>query len=330
METLDNRKLQKTTSGGTFLISLPGEWIRANSLKKGNELAIRWSKNNNYLLIFPKQENKKTRTEITINESDSERTQRDIIKYYLEGYEILIIREPKNTALRYPDVIKALSRRLFGLEVMGEERSKIELHYTADPHLDPRSFLEMSYFNAIKMFDDAIHAYLNYDVNLSSNVIDRDADVNRLYFVIVRMLKLMVQDITGQHNVPPVECLDFRMVASYAEHLGDKAVEIAKRVPKNKEPLLSSSKELKNKISDFTTMICAEVRQVVKAFTNHQVAIADKMKKKAQTDLIEKLASFQREFNDNLETDKLTFLLPFFQRLLEIIIDIADLVIGEE
>ena len=75
METLDDRKLQKTTSGGTFLISLPGEWIRANSLKKGNELTIRWSKSNNYLLIFPKQENKKTRTEITINESDSERTQ---------------------------------------------------------------------------------------------------------------------------------------------------------------------------------------------------------------------------------------------------------------
>ncbi len=330
METLDDRKLQKTTSGGTFLISLPGEWIRANSLKKGNELTIRWSKSNNYLLIFPKLENKKARTEITINESDRERTQRDIIKYYLEGYEIIIIKEPKNTALSYPDVIKTLARRLFGLEVMGEERSKIELHYTADPHLDPRSFLEMSYYNAIKMFDDAIQSYLNYDINLSSNVIDRDADVNRLYFVIVRMLKLMVQDITGQHNVPPVECLDFRMVASYAEHLGDKAVEIAKRVPKNKEPLLASSKELKNRIIDFATMVCAEVRQVVKAFTHHQVAIAEKMKKKAQTDLTEKLTVLQREFNDNLETDKLTFLIPFFQRFLEIIIDIADLVIGEE
>ncbi|MFX1534133.1 MAG: PhoU domain-containing protein [Promethearchaeota archaeon] len=332
LEKIDHRKLQKTSGKpGTFLISLPSDWVLNNNLEKKAELSIRWAKNSNYLLIFPKHENKARKAEITVKESDKERTQRDIIKYYLEGYEVIIIsREPQTSPLRYPDVIKALARRLFGLEVMGEERSKIELHYTADPHLDPRSFLEMSYYNAIKMFDDAIHAYLNYDINLSSNVIDRDADVNRLYFVIVRMLKLMVQDITGQHKVPPVECLDFRMVASYAEHLGDKAVEIAERVPKNKEPLLTSSKDLKNRISDFTAMVCAEVRQVVKAFTNHQVAIAEEMKKKAQTDLTEKLTVFRRKFNDNLETDKLTFLLPFFQRLLEIIIDIADLVIGKE
>ncbi|MFX0092194.1 MAG: PhoU domain-containing protein [Candidatus Hodarchaeota archaeon] len=333
MEPLESRKLQKTSgSPGTFLISLPSGWVRANDLEKGDELAIKWSEDRNYLLIYPKQGNRSKQMEIIIRESDETRTQRDILKNYLEGYQVLIVtRDPNKSSLCYPDVIKGLSRRLFGLEVVAEEQSKIELHYTADPHLDPHLFLEMSYSNAIKMFDDVIKAYLDFDTNLAMNVIDRDNDVNRLYFLIVRMLKLMVQDITGQHNVPPVECLDFRMVASYAENIGDRAVEIARRVEKINNPLLTSSKELRQEIFRYTAEICEDLRQVVKAFINHQVEKAEKMKRKAQKELTSEIPLLRGQFNhESEESDKLTYLLPAFQRLLEIIADIADLVIGEE
>ena len=82
------------------------------------------------------------------------------------------------------------------------------------------------------MQNDSISAFLNNDISLAEEVIERDVEVNRLYFLIVRMLKIMVEDKREKSYLKSTACLDWRMVAAYGEDLGDTSVEFAKVVKK--------------------------------------------------------------------------------------------------
>ncbi len=69
------------------------------------------------------------------------------------------------------------------------------------------------------------------DFELAKNVIERDAESNKLYFLLVRILRTIIQNpsFSEKLGITPIECLDYRLAASLIEGIGDACVQVASK-----------------------------------------------------------------------------------------------------
>jgi len=178
------------------------------------------------------------------------------------------------------------------------------------------------------MQSDSISAFLSDDITLAKEVIERDVEVNRLYFLIVRMLKIMVNDKREISYIKPTTCLDWRMVATYSEDLGDAAVEFARIVktfPQMKEALSGNILTKINSLSEMTTNV---LEQSLNCFLDQNVTEAENIKNM----IANRLNNLQNEIQTDiskLEKEvvwRFSSLLNLFKQLRETAIDIGDLV----
>ena len=327
---MEIRKIQVTGAGDTRIISLPKDWAARHQLDKGANVVIK-ELSSGELLIYPTESQVEKRV---TRLRESAHISRDVLAAYLLGSDIIIIEAEKDNSLAKKSNIKDLSRQLVGLEILGETQESIELHFLIDSSSlpNPREYVHRCFSIANQMQSDAISAFLNDDITLAKEVIERDVEVNRLYFLIVRMLKIMVNDKREVSNIKPTTCLDWRMVAAYGENLGDASVEFAKIVKKNpnlRETLSKSTLNKINKLSGFTTEILGES---LDSFFAQNVLLAEDLKVRNENQLETIHNEIQEDISkhDKEVVWKLSSLMSFFKQLREVAIDIGDLVIAND
>ncbi|MHA2112215.1 MAG: PhoU domain-containing protein [Candidatus Hodarchaeales archaeon] len=327
---MEIRKIQVTGAGDTRIISLPKDWAARHQLDKGANVVIK-ELSSGELLIYPTESQLEKRV---TRLRESAHISRDVLAAYLLGSDIIIIEAEKDNSLMKKSNIKDLSRQLVGLEILGETQESIELHFLIDSSSlpNPREYVHRCFSIANQMQSDAITAFLNDDITLAKEVIERDVEVNRLYFLIVRMLKIMVNDKREVSNIKPTTCLDWRMVAAYGENLGDASVEFAKIVKKNpnlRETLSKSTLNKINKLSGFTTEILGEN---LDSFFAQNVLLAEdlKVRNENQLEVIHNEIQEDISKHDKEVVWKLSSLMSFFKQLREVAIDIGDLVIAND
>ena len=95
--------------------------------------------------------------------------------------------------------------------------------------LSPEKVLRREQSISLSMHRDAVKALIDADAHLAKNVIDRDNEVDRLYFLVVRILRTIIQNPGLSENLGlyPIDCLDYRLAASLVEAIGDLSSEIA-------------------------------------------------------------------------------------------------------
>ena len=330
MTRIEIRKIQVTGAGDTRIISLPKDWAARHQLDKGSNVVIK-ELSSGELLIYPTE----NQTEKRITRlRESAHVSRDVLAAYLLGSDIIIIEAERNNSLTKKSDIKKLSRQLVGLEILGETQENIELHFLIDSSSlpNPREYVHRCFSIANQMQSDSIAAFLNDDITLAKEVIERDVEVNRLYFLIVRILKIMVTDKREVSNIKPTTCLDWRMVAAYGENLGDASVEFAKIVKMNpnlREILSKSTLKKINRLSELTTEILGES---IDSFFAQNVLLAEDLKTRIdkQLEKIHKEIQGDISKHDKEVVWKLSSLLSFFKQLREVAIDIGDLVIAND
>ena len=81
------------------------------------------------------------------------------------------------------------------------------------------------------MIRDATSSFMNGDAELAKNVMERDAESNKLYFLLVRILRTIIQNprLSEKLKITPIECLDYRLAASLIEGIGDACVQVAQK-----------------------------------------------------------------------------------------------------
>ncbi len=325
---MEIRKIQVTGAGDTRIISLPKEWAERHSLDKGANVIIKELSNGD-LIIYPQQTSfeppKRTSTII-----ESDHVTRDILAAYLLGSDIISVVTSDRQPLTKKSEIKELSRQLIGLEILGETQNSLELHFLIDSNSlpNPREYVRRCFTIANQMQNDSIKAFLTNNSWLAEEVINRDVEVNRLYFLIVRMLKIMVEDKRETSALNSTACLDWRMVATYSEDLGDASVEFAevlKTFPKMKEAL---SAEILSKIRILSEMTTNMLNLSLECFLDQNVNEAENIKNL----ITNKLSNLHKEIQDDiskLEKEvvwRFSSLLNFLKQLRETAIDIGDLV----
>ncbi len=190
----NQRRLQKI--GSSVLMSLPAEWIRTVGLKKGDILSIEINDDKS-VTIFPVSERNSQGKEIAIHLFDlsHDKLINQIYGAYLLGYDIIKIGGKNQINFENREIIKKAMRNLIGLEIVDEDGLNMTIQFLLDAHsMNISKILKQMSSIVNGMHRDIINAMKNKETDIDLLVRGRDDEVNRQYFLIVRLIRTAMMD----------------------------------------------------------------------------------------------------------------------------------------
>tara|TARA_B100001167_G_scaffold166854_1_gene116009 strand:- start:739 stop:1719 length:981 start_codon:yes stop_codon:yes gene_type:complete len=221
------RRLQKI--GSSILVSLPKEWIDANNLDKGIQVEIETG--NDSISISTNKEIRPTK-ELVISYPlhKEENIVADITGAYLLGYDVIEINSKSTISGEDREQIRNSMRRLVGMEIIEEDASHINMQFLLDSTtLNPEKILKRMSSIALGMYDDVTNALISDDKSNLESLSNRDIEVNRQYFLLVRLIRSTLVDtrLANAFNLENIDILDYRVAANILENAGDVIVELS-------------------------------------------------------------------------------------------------------
>jgi len=232
--TKDQRKVQ-FTGNSTYIVSLPIKWIHDTGIEVGDALTLTPMPNKtlhiSYSAVSTERSDLKAMIEYSHLDS-AENNFRILISNYLAGYNIIKLTSVKGFSAHDRKFIKdSVRQKLIGLELIEESRTELVfqclLNYS---DLFLRRVIKNMYGLVRSMLEDSMKALRDYNVGIAEDVIQRDDDVDRFYFLSVRQLNAAIEDIELSDTIGirhPQECLEYRLITKIIERIGDHAVKIA-------------------------------------------------------------------------------------------------------
>ena len=150
----------------------------------------------------------------------------DLTGAYLLGYDAIQVTGPAIPA-GDRELIRDSTRRLAGMEIVEEDRSHVTLQFLLDPTtLDPRRILLRMNSIALGMFGEVLKGMETGELSALGTLRNRDAEVNRQYFLLVRLIRSALVDgrISHAFDLEGVDVLDYRVAANLLENAGDSIV----------------------------------------------------------------------------------------------------------
>jgi phosphate uptake regulator len=316
------RKLQKT-SANTYFVALPKDWIQEQQLHPSDELTIAQSTRSNFLLVYPTNPLNPTQVRHKIKESSN--LSRDILAAYLGGCDIIqVVPADGRSELEQAQFIRDQRQLLSGLEITRDLPTLVQLEFFFPlEQLKPGQYLEKCFDMVIWMTRDFIKALDTDNPILAESVASRDSEVNRTYFLLVRILRTFVGDPTQRPPLSPTECLDFRMVAAFAEEIGDKVTQLCSLFSEN--TWKQAPGNLQIRIKGLIGEILKTTQELIKAFIGHDERRAVELKQDVQGQR-NTLSKLQKAVSPLLERgDLMRAIMDFSNRFLDILDDIVDL-----
>lgn len=219
----NERRLQKI--GSSILMSLPAEWIKTLGLKKGDILSIE-NNDDKSITIFPTSNRNSQAKEIAIHLLDlsHEKLINQIYGAYLLGYDIIKIIGRTQIDFENREIIKKAMRNLIGLEIVDEDGLNMTIQFLLDAHsMNISKILKQMSSIVSGMHKDIVNAMKTRDSEIDLLVRGRDDEVNRQYFLIVRLIRTAMMDrrLASSLELSNIDILDYRIAANHLENAGD-------------------------------------------------------------------------------------------------------------
>ena len=237
---LGYRKVQ-STGRGSYIISMPKDWVQDTGLKKGSEIDFNLQPDSSLTLVPRKLREKYEETkgeklkEYYINaepeEEDLHSTLRMIKALYVISADVIRVhfKGVKDAAKCKNEVRNFARNNLLGAEIIDETPDEITLQILIK-HSDfpiEKAVRRMAIV-ALSANREAIEAWKNRSQSIFQSVINAHNDVNRLGHYIVRQLKFGIE-----HNLfrelsfkTPKEFLLYRIIVNNIKNIGEDAVNI--------------------------------------------------------------------------------------------------------
>lgn len=324
------RKLQQTggDEGSSFLIILPKDWVLRQELGKGDTVVVA-EREDGCLIVDPRLpkagEPRTTTVQIEAN------LRWEITSKYLLGFDEIRVAsgEPITSSQRLE--LKKIINRFVALEITDEiaheDGYEIIVRCLVDPSTLPvRKAMKQMNLIASRMLNDALTAYFEGTQDVAEDVIQRDEEVDRLFFLIVRELRSAIQypRMSEIMSIAPVEALDFRLAAQYIERIADLSVDIARRT--NKAPAASFTKRMESIADKVKDMLSKSVENLFKFDSEKVVSVIE-----AERELIDDIGSTRQYVLSKSSGEPHTelFVIDSLLRIGEAAKDIVDLALPQ-
>jgi len=315
------RRLQRI--GSSILVSLPKEWVDANNLDKSSQVEIETGQDSISISA-----NKETRPakELVISYPlpKEENIVANITGAYLLGYDIIVINSKSIIPGKDREEIRNSMRRLVGMEIIEEDASHINMQFLLDAStLNPAKILKRMSSIALGMYDDVLNGLISNDKSNLQTLSKRDVEVNRQYFLLVRLIRSTLVDkrLSSAFNLENIDVLDYRVAANVLENAGDSIVELSEFIL-NFSLSVEYSKKIYDVVKDFNKV----AEKSINAFTKPDRLLA--IEAISMHKHYEKKLSLLRTSLGNKTQIPLDFLdlIYMFERIAQSWADVADLV----
>jgi len=252
---METRKLVKT-GAETYTLSLPKSWVKENKLTKGSILFIKGSAGKiEVTTAETKEEKEKKEIMIQVDNKEINTLRRETISAYINNYnEFVFFGESLNKKL---EEIRKILNNFLALEIVEQTQTKM----VVKDYLDMKEF---SLDNIIRRMDmlarsiiiDAKEAIK--DKGISKSIILRDYEVDKLFFLISRILRSRKMDSK--------QAIEYWWMAKNIENIADDVKELSEKFEKSEE----GSKELiiYSKLEEY-------YKETMKAHFNKDKSLAD-------------------------------------------------------
>jgi phosphate uptake regulator len=228
------RRLQQI--GSSILVSLPTMWIKSNNLRKGSIVPVHINRDNS-ISIFPSQDDtadKIKELSIPYSSVSMDMLVNQVYGGYLLGYDMITIKASLQISFEDADRIKKAMRKLVGLEIVDEDGFHISAQFLLDADtLDAEKILRRMSAIVAGMYRDMLEAIkLRQNSSIRKVIIGRDDEVDRQYFLLVRLIRsaMMDQKLAAKLNLSNIDILDYRIAANLLESAGDYIVDLANSI----------------------------------------------------------------------------------------------------
>ena len=263
----------------SYVVSLPKSWIRQNQLKKGDLIYVDESGSN---LLLKKEESKElVEKETTISIDGKSRLWlfREVCSAYIRNNNKIILKgnEIKNRIKELHEIIQ----HFIALEIMEQSSERIVARDFLN--MDSVSIIELLHkmdLLARTMFKEASTAPEgeNYE-----NLNERDKDVNRLYFLLYRVVLYYLEHplkIMKNFKSNASEVLGWYFVAFYVEAIADevrRTIRYSRLIKKDSKICIPIS-SLLNELEDYYI-------QTMKSFLNKDLNLGLELSEKRDSQL---------------------------------------------
>ena len=319
------RKVQRTPTG-TFFVCLPRSWAEKHGLKKGALVALDEASDGR-LFIDAKFDAERLPKVAVL--SPGPFLGREIVGRYLLGFDVIRVEAKERVDFDVRSAVKRTVGSLIGLEIVEETSSEIILQCLLEPsNFPPEKLLIRNYGIVAGMNRDAAISLVDGDLQLAKSVVARDDESDRQYFLLVRVLRTTIQDsgLSEKLGLTSIECLDYRLAASFVEAVGDASVQMANQALELNGVKLSE--ELKHLLISLQAICSDASDQALKAFVGKDVALAENVRS-----MRGKVDAVSMEFEKaarNLPVEVMTQVLAsavFLKSVYNLSVDLADLVV---
>lgn len=276
-------------------VSLPKEWLEKNNLKKGDTIYVH-DRNDSELLITPHllQNSPQEKKEITISSDKKtiDTIQRELASAYINNYHIINIAGEGVSS--YVRELREIIQSFAALEIVEQSSKRITVK-------DILNLDDVSIDKTIKRMDMVVRSMLQDAViilekpDLDESMSFRDEDVNRIYFLLFRLLKsaLKNQKVAEKFGLSNEKLLSAWYLAVNVENTADCC--------KNMSALLKKAKkEEANNVVAVLKELEKNYLEAMRAYYTSDKNLADCVAKQ-RVNLLRQIDKIPPQYSENLK-----------------------------
>ncbi len=312
---------------GTILVSLPKAWVKKNGIKKGDTLSVE-ELSARKLMVKPLEGAEEEPKQIAIDYPGDDLSQvtNDVTGAYLLGYGVIRIVGTRVISREDRAAIKATIGRLVGLEIMDEDSKRITMQFLLEPTaiVPEKIVLRMSGL-LDGVLKDMAEALGKADGKLMALVSERDDEVDRLYFLLVRATRAAIvrPEVAEGYGLSAVDLLDYRVLASFLESVGDAVSELSRKLQAG--PV---SKQLAKQYSSCVTKLMSMSDLATQAFVSRRAGKPRTINRQVNAlaqEVTDGLASIAKAPSGDGASTAET--LASLERVSKLLVDVSDLAV---
>ncbi|MFP3190567.1 MAG: PhoU domain-containing protein, partial [Thermoproteota archaeon] len=256
----------QVTGRGTFIVSLPKEWVKSNNLKPQDKIVVIEQEDSSLAIYVWKEMKEKEDKVISLNleeYKDFDSMIRECIACYLVGYNKINLKFGKRS-IEYKDKLKEVLRnRLVGIEFLEENIDSllIQVFSMFEMYLD-KAFNRL--YSIVYLMLENLSSAIKEKVNLFPKISKLDDEVDRFYNLITRQINIALSNI---YLMPDLgisrrsELIEYRLNGKTLERIADHIQNISDELNTTYNKLDEKS------ISDIINEACNE--NVEELLKNH-------------------------------------------------------------
>jgi len=228
---VETRKIQKT-GGSTYTVSLPKKWVTDSGLRQGDSVRVDARPDGTLTLMSSgaAEQQKLVKKMEVDDETEPKALLRELIGCYVTGYDVIEIRSRKRMQSDVRKVIHEFTRRAIGPEIIEEGSEFVVIQDVADhADLSMKKIVRRMHLMAKNMITEAFNSVKELDSSLADDVIERDDEVDRLYWFVEKQHSMTSRNplFAAKLKTDLIESNAMISVAKALERVADHASRIA-------------------------------------------------------------------------------------------------------